>query len=87
MYKRQGLDIAVTNLANEEEYSKIREKATHILKTQYKADNIDCVLLGCAGMAGLNKKLSSDFPGVLFIDSVEIALELLIGLVRFSNHT
>lgn len=83
--KTIGLDIAVTNLANEEEYGKIREKVTHILKSQYKEDSIGCVLLGCAGMAGLNTKLSSDFPGILFVDSVEIALEFLIGLVRFST--
>lgn len=81
-----GLDIAVTNLANEEEYGKIRDKVTHILKDEYKGDHIDCVLLGCAGMAGLNTKLSTDFPGVLFIDSVEIALEFLMGLVRFSKN-
>ncbi|KAI5970392.1 DCG1 [Candida margitis] len=83
--KTIGLDIAVTNLANEEEYGKIREKVRFILGHQYKTDNIDCVLLGCAGMAGLNSKLGADFPGVFFIDSVEIALELLIGLIRFSK--
>ncbi|KAI5958354.1 DCG1 [Candida theae] len=80
-----GLDIAVTNLANEEEYGKIRIKVADILNEKYKDDEINCVLLGCAGMAGLSAKLAADFPGVLFVDSVEIALEFIVGLVRFSK--
>ncbi|KAI5953482.1 DCG1 [Candida jiufengensis] len=84
--KTIGLNINVTNLADKEEYGKIKKKVNHILNEQYKNDHINCVLLGCAGMAGLDSKLSTDFPEIYFIDSCKIATEFLIGLVRFNKQ-
>ncbi|CAK9437989.1 uncharacterized protein LODBEIA_P23610 [Lodderomyces beijingensis] len=83
--KTRGLNVSVLNLADDDEYGKIRSRVKEILEVEYKADNIDCVLLGCAGMAGLDKKLEADYPGVRFIDSVKIATHLLNGLVRFET--
>lgn len=45
-----------------------------------------CVLLGCAGMAGLDKKLGNTFPGIKFIDSVKIGVQFLESLVRFDRE-
>lgn len=44
------------------------------------------VLLGCAGLSGLEGKLEAEFPGVRFIDSVKIGSELLNALVRFDTE-
>lgn len=41
------------------------------------------ILLGCAGLSGLEDKLQAEFDGVRFIDSVKIGSELLNSLVRF----
>ncbi|KAI5960442.1 DCG1 [Candida pseudojiufengensis] len=84
--KTIGLDINVTNLADEKQYGEIKTKLNYILNDLYSNDHINCVLLGCAGMAGLDSKLSIDFPGIYFIDSCKIATEFLTGLIRFNEQ-
>lgn len=81
--KTKGLDVSVLSLSDPEEYSKISTRVTDILKREYAEDNINCVLLGCAGMAGLDEKLNESFPEVQFIDSVKVGVEFLAGLIRF----
>ena len=48
----------VTNLADEEQFSKIYN-VTKSIFNEYK--DVGCVLLGCAGMAGLDTKLGEKF--------------------------
>lgn len=81
--KTKGLDVSVLSLSDPEEYSKISTRVSDILAKEYADDNINCVLLGCAGMAGLDEKLHESFPGVQFIDSVKVGVEFLTGLIRF----
>ena len=47
----------VTNLADEEQFSKIYN-VTKSIFNEYK--DVGCVLLGCAGMAGLDTKLEKN---------------------------
>lgn len=81
--KTKGLDVSVLSLSDPEEYSKISTRVKDILNKEYAHDNINCVLLGCAGMAGLDEKLNESFPEVQFIDSVKVGVEFLTGLIRF----
>lgn len=80
----RALDVLVLSLADPIEFEKIAVRVQAMLE-EYKNDQIDCVLLGCAGMAGLDEKLSEKFPGILFIDSVKIGVEFLSGLMRFGG--
>lgn len=81
----RALDVNVTNLSDPEEFAKIEKKVAGFLE-EYKHDQIDCVLLGCAGMAGLDKKLGEKFP-LQFIDSVKIGVDILTGLMQFKNRS
>lgn len=81
--KTRGLNVNVTNLADEEQFSKIYN-VTKSIFNEYK--DVGCVLLGCAGMAGLDTKLGEKFPNVRFIDSVKIGIEQLVTLIRFDRQ-
>ncbi|RCK57710.1 Uncharacterized protein C1F7.10 [Candida viswanathii] len=81
-YKTRGLNVNVTNLADEEQFAKIY-KVTKAILEEY--DDTKCVLLGCAGMAGLDKKLGDAFPGIRFVDSVKVGVQFLESLVRFDR--
>lgn len=82
--RTRALDVLVLSLADPVEFEKITKRVKQVL-AEYKDDKIDCVLLGCAGMAGLDEKLAAKFPGILFVDSVKIGVEFLSGLVRFKS--
>ncbi|CAH2353372.1 protein Dcg1p [[Candida] railenensis] len=82
--KTKGLDVNVLSLSDPQEFAKIVNRVKSIFD-EYKADKIDCVLLGCAGMAGLDEKLTEAFPNVQFIDSVKVGVDLLGGLIRFKS--
>lgn len=80
MCATQSFNINVTNLNNPQQYATIKSKISSVTD-----HGVDCVFLGCAGMVGLDQKLCHDFPGIKFIDSVKIGIELLGALVRFNN--
>ncbi|CAI5758587.1 unnamed protein product [Candida verbasci] len=80
--KTRGLNVKVNNLADDDQYKNIKIVVDDILTDK----DINCVLLGCAGMAGLDLKLKIDYPNTLFIDSCKIAVELLSGLIRFGEY-
>lgn len=80
--RTRALDVLVLSLSDPEEFKKITTRVEAVLH-EYAADNIDCVLLGCAGMAGLDEKLTAKFPGIVFVDSVKIGVEFLTGLMHF----
>lgn len=86
MAKTQSLNINVLNLNNPDNFNQIVHKVTSILlEQQTKGNNIDCILLGCAGMAGLDLKLTKLFPHIKFVDSVRVSTELLSSIVRFDT--
>lgn len=51
---------------------------------EYKDGKIDCALLGCASMAGLDEKLLELYSGVVLVDSVKVGVEFLLALIRKS---
>lgn len=83
--KTRALDVLVLSLADPKEFKKISDRVDKILK-EYENDQIDCVLLGCAGMAGLDEKLSELYPDIVFVDSVKIGVEFLTGLMHFAEE-
>lgn len=80
----KALNVSVTRLSDPEEYAKIYNRVDHILNNEYADTKVDCVLLGCAGMAGLDDKLLSSFPQIVFVDSVKIGVEFLNAMTRFA---
>lgn len=79
--RTRALDVLVLSLADEEEFAKISRRVDAIFQ-EYKDDKIDAVLLGCAGMAGLDEKLLALYPGIVFVDSVKVGVEFLLALMR-----
>ncbi|CDK29701.1 unnamed protein product [Kuraishia capsulata CBS 1993] len=45
------------------------------------------ILLGCAGLSGLDVQFKDVFPGIKFVDSVAVGVELLSGLARFDSES
>lgn len=86
MAKTQSLNINVLNLNKPDNFNQITDIVDNILSDQQsQGHKIDCILLGCAGMAGLDTKLANVFPQVKFVDSVRVSTELLSSIVRFEN--
>lgn len=82
--KTRALDVLVLNLSDASEFLKITDRLELFLR-EYAEDHIDCVLLGCAGMAGLDEKLRAKFPSIVFIDSVKAGVEFLVSLTRLGQ--
>lgn len=82
----KALDVNVLNLAEESSFKQILLRVKHIFEEDYKTTKIDCVLLGCAGMAGLDSRLSEHYPNIQFVDSVKVGVEILSSLVRFHSQ-
>jgi Asp/Glu/hydantoin racemase len=74
-------NINVLKLGDPKYFKKLVEKAQICVEAGSKT-----VLLGCAGLSGLEGKLEAEFQGVRFIDSVKIGSELLNSLVRFDTN-
>ncbi|EMG47164.1 DCG1 Protein DCG1 [Candida maltosa Xu316] len=81
--RTRGLNVNVTNLADTEQFNQIYQTTKSIFEDY---NDVGCVLLGCAGMAGLDRKLSEKFPDIRFVDSVKIGIELLTSLCRFDSQ-
>jgi Asp/Glu/hydantoin racemase len=71
-------NVNVLGLNNPENFQKLVKKATLL-----KERGASIILLGCAGLSGLEAKLETAIPGVVFIDSVKVGAELLNALGRF----
>lgn len=79
-HKSAALDVLVLNLSDPVEFANISQRVLSILNAAERP--IDCVLLGCAGMAGLDKKLLDHFPGIVFIDSVKAGVNFLTASIN-----
>lgn len=82
MRNTRSFDISVVSLNNSAVYDELVEKVRDYLLQEV---GVNCVLLGCAGMVGLDTKLEKSFPGVKFVDSVKVSAELLASLVRYNT--
>lgn len=74
-------EVDVLKLSDPTYFSKLVEKAKVLSGRESRI-----ILLGCAGLSGLESKLEKEIPGVKFIDSVKIGVELLNALVRFTSN-
>jgi len=73
-------NINVLKLGDPKYFKKLIERAQICVDAGAKT-----ILLGCAGLSGLEEKLEAEFDGVRFIDSVKFGSELLNTLVRFNK--
>ncbi|KAM9895165.1 hypothetical protein OXX79_008254 [Metschnikowia pulcherrima] len=80
----RALDVSVLSLADASEFKKISDRVDLFLQ-EYKNDKIDCVLLGCAGMAGLDEKLAEVYPDIEFVDSCKAGVAFLSSLMAFAK--
>ncbi len=74
-------NINVLKLGDPKYFKKLVERAKICVDAGAKT-----ILLGCAGLSGLEKKLEAEFEDVKFIDSVKFGSELLNTLVRFDKN-
>lgn len=73
-------NVNVLGLNDPKNFKKVTDKA-QLLKDR----GASIILLGCAGLSGLESKLEAVVTDVLFIDSVKIGAELLNALLRFEK--
>ncbi|CAD6622573.1 BAH_G0028650.mRNA.1.CDS.1 [Saccharomyces cerevisiae] len=77
-------DLQVLDLHSPENFQQIAEI---IYRENIRKLDSDIVILGCAGFSGLQNKLAKTFQRdrTLFLDTIEIGLEILITMIRFIN--
>lgn len=79
--KTSALDVGVLALSDTVHFAVIRAKVAALLKEN---PALDCVLLGCAGMAGLDERLGQEFGEVKFVDSVKAGVLFLAALASMA---
>lgn len=67
-------DLNPLQLESEDFYYKIENKLLELAK-----DNIDLVILGCAGYSQILPKLKLSAPNLTFVDGVVVGVELLLN--------
>ena len=77
-----GMAVLSLEEGGESSYELIREEA----RLAMEQDGAEVICLGCAGMAGWDKRLESDL-GIPVVDGVVAALMLLEGLVGYGLRT
>lgn len=77
-------DLQVLDLHSPENFQQI---ADIIYEQNIRKLDSEIVILGCAGFSGLQNKLAKTFEkdGTLFLDTIEIGLEILITMIKFIN--
>jgi allantoin racemase len=81
-------DMAASVRAPKEEISGLKdeEKYLQTARLAIVEDNAEVIVLGCAGMAGLDKRLQ-EILGVPVLDGVICALIIVSGLARYGVST
>jgi allantoin racemase len=74
--------LALESAKPDETYQMIRNASRRAMEE----DGAEVICLGCAGMAGLDKKLEAELP-IPVVDGVVAALKLMEGLVGYGVHT
>ncbi len=85
-YHLQDALASVRAPENEVSGGSDEEKFFEVAKTAIEKDKAEVIVLGCAGMTGLDKKLEKRL-GVPVLDGVVCALIILIGLIRYDVST
>jgi len=78
-----GLPVLALEEAGEEGTRKLIGEAA---RKAVEGDHAEVIVLGCAGMAGMDKELEKEL-GVPVIDGVVAALKFLEGMVGYGIHT
>ncbi len=91
LVKKYGLEnrcasIRATGLGVVAHYKEKREKLIQEGEKAVKEDRAEVLILGCAGMAGLDKEIEK-IVGVPVIDGVVSALMLMESLIRYGAST
>lgn len=75
-------DLQVLDLHSPDNFQQI---ADIICDKNIRNLDSEIVILGCAGFSGLQNKLAKKFEedGVLFLDTIEIGLEILMTMIKF----
>jgi len=85
-YHLQDVLASVRASGDETEGYDDEEKIIHAAKAAVEEDMAEVIVLGCAGMAGLDKRLGKRL-GVPVLDGVVCALIIAAGLVRYNVST
>ena len=91
LVKKYGLEnrcasIRVTGLGVVANYKEKKEKLVQEGEKAVKEDGAEVLILGCAGMAGIDKEIEK-IVGVPVIDGVVSALMLMESLIRYGVST
>lgn len=76
----KAANVSVLELGNPEKFEKLKRKVQELVD-----QGVRVILLGCAGLSGLDQKFAHIFPDVKFVDSVKVGVYLLYGLVGFDS--
>ncbi len=81
-------DVLASVRAPTEEHKKLSEEEMYLetAKLAIKKDWAEVIVLGCAGMTGMDKRLEKELV-VPVLDGVICALMILIGLVKYNTST
>ena len=91
LVKKYGLEnrcasIRATGLGVIADYKEKREKLIQEGEKAVKEDRAEVIILGCAGMAGIDKEIEKEI-GVPVIDGVVSALLIIESLIRYGVST
>ncbi len=84
-YHLQDCLASVRASENDKTYSNDEEKFFEIAKKTIEVDFAEVIVLGCAGMTGMDKKLEKRL-GVPVLDGVICALIILRGLIEYARY-
>ncbi|ODV97329.1 hypothetical protein PACTADRAFT_32800 [Pachysolen tannophilus NRRL Y-2460] len=73
-------NINVLELKDPEKFEELQNKVSYLVNEK----GVKIILLGCAGLSGLDKKFCNIFEGVIFVDTVKIGVGLLVSLLNLN---
>lgn len=73
-------NVNVLELKDPAKFKKLQGKVDHLVDQGAKL-----ILLGCAGLSGLDEKFGPLYPDIIFVDSVKVGIQLLVALVNFER--
>lgn len=73
-------NVNVLELKDPAKFKKLQGKVDSLVEKGAKL-----ILLGCAGLSGLDEKFGPFYPEVIFVDSVKVGVQLIISLINFES--
>ncbi|AOA61027.1 hypothetical protein PP7435_CHR1-0467 [Komagataella phaffii CBS 7435] len=71
-------NVEVLELQDPKKFKKLQEKVQKLVDEGAKI-----ILLGCAGLSGLDLKFKDVFPQVKFVDTVKVGVQFLVPLIEY----